>query len=82
MRNFHEITAEEVPMMPQKRHLLDLMTRPENKICADCSAPDPEWASHNLGVEISRISPDVFVRYSFASRAVEHIAAWERTSPK
>ncbi|XP_077980725.1 arf-GAP with dual PH domain-containing protein 1-like isoform X2 [Glandiceps talaboti] len=33
-----------------KKALLDLMKRPGNHVCADCGAPDPEWASYNIGV--------------------------------
>uniref|UniRef100_A0AAY4AKH1 Uncharacterized protein n=1 Tax=Denticeps clupeoides TaxID=299321 RepID=A0AAY4AKH1_9TELE len=30
--------------------LLDLVKQPENARCADCGAPDPDWASYKLGV--------------------------------
>eukprot|EP00036_Acanthoecidae_sp_10tr_P012119 CAMPEP_0182926744 /NCGR_PEP_ID=MMETSP0105_2-20130417/12242_1 /TAXON_ID=81532 ORGANISM="Acanthoeca-like sp., Strain 10tr" /NCGR_SAMPLE_ID=MMETSP0105_2 /ASSEMBLY_ACC=CAM_ASM_000205 /LENGTH=305 /DNA_ID=CAMNT_0025064653 /DNA_START=31 /DNA_END=944 /DNA_ORIENTATION=+ len=30
--------------------LADLMTRPENRACADCGAKGPRWASWNLGI--------------------------------
>ncbi|KAG8274125.1 arf-GAP with dual PH domain-containing protein 1-like isoform X2 [Homalodisca vitripennis] len=30
----------------------ELMKRPGNEICADCSTKDPEWASYNLGIFI------------------------------
>lgn len=30
----------------------ELLQRPGNQLCADCSAPDPDWASHTLGVFI------------------------------
>lgn len=30
--------------------LKSLMSRPENKKCADCRKKDPRWASWNLGV--------------------------------
>ncbi|KAF0935348.1 hypothetical protein E2562_032043 [Oryza meyeriana var. granulata] len=32
--------------------LKELLHRSENRICADCSAPDPKWASANIGVFI------------------------------
>jgi len=32
-----------------KAALLELLQRPENRLCADCSRPDPQWASTNLG---------------------------------
>ncbi|PVH65775.1 hypothetical protein PAHAL_1G075000 [Panicum hallii] len=32
--------------------LKELLHRSENHICADCSAPDPKWASANIGVFI------------------------------
>ncbi|XP_078802369.1 arf-GAP with dual PH domain-containing protein 1 isoform X3 [Oryzias latipes] len=30
--------------------LLELVQRPGNNVCADCSAPEPDWASYTLGV--------------------------------
>uniref|UniRef100_A0A8C7WNG6 Arf-GAP with dual PH domain-containing protein 2 n=1 Tax=Oryzias sinensis TaxID=183150 RepID=A0A8C7WNG6_9TELE len=30
--------------------LLELVQRPGNNLCADCSAPEPDWASYTLGV--------------------------------
>ncbi|XP_064842959.1 arf-GAP with dual PH domain-containing protein 2-like isoform X1 [Oncorhynchus masou masou] len=33
-----------------KTILLELGKLPENNQCADCSAPDPDWASYKLGV--------------------------------
>uniref|UniRef100_A0A8C2WKX9 ArfGAP with dual PH domains 2 n=1 Tax=Cyclopterus lumpus TaxID=8103 RepID=A0A8C2WKX9_CYCLU len=33
-----------------KRLLLELLKRPVNGRCADCGAPDPQWASYKLGV--------------------------------
>uniref|UniRef100_A0A8C6U8Z9 ArfGAP with dual PH domains 2 n=1 Tax=Neogobius melanostomus TaxID=47308 RepID=A0A8C6U8Z9_9GOBI len=30
--------------------LLELVKQPHNSVCVDCGAPDPEWASYNLGV--------------------------------
>lgn len=35
-----------------KRRLKDLLSQKDNRICADCSAPDPKWASANIGVFI------------------------------
>ncbi|KAF8413513.1 hypothetical protein HHK36_001503 [Tetracentron sinense] len=35
-----------------KRRLKELLLKSENRICADCSAPDPKWASANIGVFI------------------------------
>uniref|UniRef100_A0A0E0JWX4 ZAC n=1 Tax=Oryza punctata TaxID=4537 RepID=A0A0E0JWX4_ORYPU len=32
--------------------LKELLHRRENRICADCSSPDPKWASANIGVFI------------------------------
>lgn len=31
---------------------MKIASRPENKTCADCKAPRPEWASINLGIFI------------------------------
>eukprot|EP00262_Sarcandra_glabra_P003611 TRINITY_DN1434_c0_g2_i1.p1 TRINITY_DN1434_c0_g2~~TRINITY_DN1434_c0_g2_i1.p1 ORF type:complete len:343 (+),score=67.88 TRINITY_DN1434_c0_g2_i1:138-1166(+) len=34
------------------RRLKELLFKSENRICADCGAPDPKWASANIGVFI------------------------------
>ncbi|XP_036392937.1 arf-GAP with dual PH domain-containing protein 2-like [Megalops cyprinoides] len=33
-----------------KKVLLDLVKHPNNSHCADCGAPEPDWASYKLGV--------------------------------
>lgn len=33
-----------------KKILLELVKQPDNSVCADCGAPDPEWACCKLGV--------------------------------
>ncbi|KAI1884088.1 hypothetical protein AGOR_G00222780 [Albula goreensis] len=33
-----------------KKILLELVKQPDNNRCADCGAPDPDWASYKLGV--------------------------------
>ncbi|EEF39221.1 ADP-ribosylation factor GTPase-activating protein AGD12 [Ricinus communis] len=35
-----------------KRRLKDLLLKSDNRFCADCAAPDPKWASANIGVFI------------------------------
>ncbi|CAA2934511.1 ADP-ribosylation factor GTPase-activating AGD12-like [Olea europaea subsp. europaea] len=35
-----------------KRRLKDLLVQRDNHFCADCGAPDPKWASANIGVFI------------------------------
>lgn len=35
-----------------KRRLKDLLLHKDNRFCADCGAPDPKWASANIGVFI------------------------------
>ncbi|KAH8518891.1 hypothetical protein H0E87_000661 [Populus deltoides] len=35
-----------------KRRLKDLLLQSDNRFCADCGAPDPKWASANIGVFI------------------------------
>lgn len=34
------------------RKLKELLLKSDNRICADCGAPDPKWASANIGVFI------------------------------
>ncbi|CAD6336329.1 unnamed protein product [Miscanthus lutarioriparius] len=34
------------------RKLRELLQKSDNRICADCSVPDPKWASANIGVFI------------------------------
>ncbi|KAK7399710.1 hypothetical protein VNO78_10899 [Psophocarpus tetragonolobus] len=33
-----------------RRRLKDLLIQKDNRFCADCNAPDPKWASANIGV--------------------------------
>ncbi|KAF4671676.1 hypothetical protein FOL47_001345 [Perkinsus chesapeaki] len=40
------------PVAPLNPHLDEILARPENSVCADCNAPNPRWASVNLGVFI------------------------------
>lgn len=42
----------EKPAPGNVKKLKDLLLKSENHICADCSAPDPKWASANIGVFI------------------------------
>ncbi|CAI8590386.1 unnamed protein product [Vicia faba] len=35
-----------------RRRLKDLLVQKDNRVCADCNAPDPKWASANIGVFI------------------------------
>lgn len=35
---------------PDDRRLLEILKGKGNDVCADCTAPGPEWASYNLGI--------------------------------
>lgn len=35
-----------------RRRLKDLLHQKDNRVCSDCNAPDPKWASANIGVFI------------------------------
>ncbi|XP_042374068.1 ADP-ribosylation factor GTPase-activating protein AGD12-like isoform X2 [Zingiber officinale] len=41
----------------QKRKVKELMLKSDNRICADCGAPDPKWADvhRSLGEDISKV---------------------------
>eukprot|EP01119_Soliformovum_irregulare_P023508 TRINITY_DN8210_c0_g1_i1.p1 TRINITY_DN8210_c0_g1~~TRINITY_DN8210_c0_g1_i1.p1 ORF type:complete len:457 (-),score=93.37 TRINITY_DN8210_c0_g1_i1:416-1786(-) len=41
-----------LPPTPEKEMVLKLLELEQNKLCADCGAPGPQWASINLGVFI------------------------------
>ncbi|WOK92015.1 hypothetical protein Cni_G00706 [Canna indica] len=49
----------EKPVSGKMRKLKDLMLKGDNRICADCSAPDPKWASASIGVFICLKCSDV-----------------------
>ncbi|KAK7359131.1 hypothetical protein VNO77_01078 [Canavalia gladiata] len=42
-----------------KRRLKDFLLQKDNHFCADCNAPDPKWASTNIGVFICLKCSDV-----------------------
>ncbi|KAJ3694712.1 hypothetical protein LUZ60_000089 [Juncus effusus] len=43
----------------KSRKLKELMLKSDNRICADCGAPDPKWASANIGVFLCLKCSDV-----------------------
>lgn len=45
-------SVQERPSRASTRKLKELLHKSENRICADCCAPDPKWASSNIGVFI------------------------------
>ncbi|KAH6790159.1 Calcium-dependent ARF-type GTPase activating protein family [Perilla frutescens var. frutescens] len=47
----HHPSAPGRPISGTKR-LKDLLAQRDNRVCADCGAPDPKWASSNIGVFI------------------------------
>ena len=50
MSSRFERTADKKQVEKHQKVLLNLLSKPENKICADCKGRDPRWASSNLGV--------------------------------
>ncbi|CAD5189205.1 unnamed protein product [Musa acuminata subsp. malaccensis] len=49
----------EKPASGQMRKLKELMLKSDNRICADCGAQDPKWASANIGVFICLKCSDI-----------------------
>ncbi|CAJ1938376.1 unnamed protein product [Sphenostylis stenocarpa] len=48
---FERLLASKVAMsVSGKRRVKDLLLQKDNRFCADCNAPDPKWASANIGV--------------------------------
>lgn len=41
----------EPPVKPQRAYMI-ILAMPGNDVCADCSAPQPKWASINLGITL------------------------------
>ncbi|BAF09881.1 ADP-ribosylation factor GTPase-activating protein AGD12 [Oryza sativa Japonica Group] len=48
--NHYQHIKSNKPVLGKARKLKDLMLKSDNRICADCGAPDPKWASANIGV--------------------------------
>ncbi len=56
--------------------VLALVEQPANATCADCGAPDPKWASWNVGAQLRRCGEEVGLgtaanrQFRFAARGV------------
>jgi hypothetical protein len=37
------------PLSREQQHLAQLLTLPENRLCADCGSNAPKWASFSIG---------------------------------
>ncbi|XP_028669807.1 arf-GAP with dual PH domain-containing protein 1 [Erpetoichthys calabaricus] len=61
-----------------RRALLELQRRPGNDTCADCGAPDPDWASFTLGVFICATCTGIHRGISQISKVKSvQLDAWE-----
>ncbi|KAM8824973.1 arf-GAP with dual PH domain-containing protein 2 [Synchiropus picturatus] len=59
-----------------ERVLLELVKQPENSVCADCGAPDPDWASCNLGLFVCLNCSGVHRNFSHRVRSIK-LDLWE-----
>lgn len=69
------------PSEPQERPI-DLLRRvPGNDVCADCSSPEPDWASLNLGIllciECSGVHRNLGVHISKVRSLTLDVKVWE-----
>lgn len=49
---FYNLSSDQVSLKPCYSLLQEIHRYSYNKICADCSAENPDWCSLNLGVII------------------------------
>ncbi|CAN1324995.1 ADP-ribosylation factor GTPase-activating protein AGD12 [Linum perenne] len=45
-----QLTVVYIFILTARRKLRDMLQQSDNRNCADCGAPDPKWASANIGV--------------------------------
>ncbi|MCO5577777.1 hypothetical protein L7F22_031611 [Adiantum nelumboides] len=70
-----------VSMEQQERPIAVLRRVPGNYVCADCSSPDPDWASLNLGIllciECSGVHRNLGVHISKVRSLTLDVKVWE-----
>ncbi|KAG5832904.1 hypothetical protein ANANG_G00296150 [Anguilla anguilla] len=61
-----------------KKILLDLVKKPDNSRCADCEAPEPDWASYKLGTFVCLTCTGTHRNLSNISRIKSiHLDFWD-----